>query len=39
MMIVFTVIGLILGVLIPRHSAEAGRPAESSTAAAGKPTR
>jgi len=39
MMIVFTVIGLILGVLLPRQSGEAGRPAESSTAAAGETTR
>jgi len=39
MMIVFTVIGLILGVLLPRQSGEAGRPAESSTAAAGEATR
>src|SRR5690349_1150211 len=38
-MIVFTVIGLILGVLLPRQSGEAGRPAESSTAAAGEVTR
>jgi F0F1-type ATP synthase assembly protein I len=39
MMIVFTVIGLILGVLLPRQSGEAGRPTESSTAAAGEATR
>ena len=38
MMIVFTVIGLILGVLIPRQPVEAGRPAEPSTAAAGEAT-
>jgi len=34
MMIVFTLIGLVLGVLIPRQPIEAGQPAESSTAAA-----
>jgi F0F1-type ATP synthase assembly protein I len=39
MMIVFTVIGLILGVLLPRQSGKAGRAAESSTAAAGEATR
>ena len=39
MMIVFTVIGLILGVLLPRQSGEAGRAGESSTPAAGEATR
>src|SRR5690349_24131232 len=39
MMIVFTLIGLILGVLLPRQPGEAGRAAESSTAAAGEATR
>ena len=39
MMIVFTVIGLILGVLLPRQSGEAGRAAESSAAAAGEASR
>jgi predicted MFS family arabinose efflux permease len=39
MMIVFTVIGLILGILIPRQPGKAGRAAESSTAAAGEATR
>jgi MFS family permease len=34
MMIVFTLIGLVLAVLIPRQPLEAGRPAESSSAAA-----
>jgi MFS family permease len=34
MMLVFTLIGLVLGVLIPRQPIQAGRPAESSTAAA-----
>jgi MFS family permease len=37
-MIVLTVIGLILGVLIPRQSVEARPTAESSTAAAGEAT-
>jgi MFS family permease len=32
-------IGLVLGVLIPRGSTEAGPPAPSSTAAAGEATR
>jgi len=34
MMIVFTLIGLVLGVLIPRQPVETARPAESSTTAA-----
>jgi MFS family permease len=38
MMLVFTLIGLVLGVLIPRHPVEPARPAESSTAAAGEAT-
>jgi nitrate/nitrite transporter NarK len=39
MLLVITLIGLILGVLIPRRTAEAARPAESSTAAAGEAAR
>ena len=34
MMIVLTLIGLVLGVLIPRQPVETARPAESSTTAA-----
>jgi MFS family permease len=39
MMLVFTLIGLVLGVLLPRQPVEAERSAESSTAAAGEATR
>jgi MFS family permease len=39
MMLVFTLIGLVLGVFIPRQPAESARPAESSTAVAGEATR
>ena len=39
MMLVFTLIGLVLGVLIPRQSAEAGQATQSSTAAAGEAAR
>jgi MFS family permease len=39
MMLVFSLIGLVLGVLIPRRSIDAEGPAESSAAAAGEAAR